>query len=284
MKLGLQETFLNRNRDTAAKKAHRRQFKMSQVIEAITNIDHSLGKVVNEMYETSIDFGAHPNPHALIAAMNIDRNEGELVTTITSMALIVNPRMVEFAMHEVAQIGLTALCIFEHVFKDRVEEQDGLRAEMTELRAAGLQRRSKKRGGVLRSLRHSCRKVTLSPSPAPPLRARPARARLAVIGLGHGVQIRPAPCRAAPSSVLPRGREPEASPRGRVTGHHMRRLATDGDALVLRRFSLLQIEACVRQGLQKPCSESGEVVSLTLRRGGRRPADLSRSRAHRGSL
>jgi hypothetical protein len=89
------------------------------------------------MYDRSIDFGGHPNPHAMIGSMNINKDDDAQLTSISTCALAVHPKVIEFAMHKVAQVGLTSLSIFEHMFTPQFEVA-GIRAEMAALKEAGL--------------------------------------------------------------------------------------------------------------------------------------------------
>jgi hypothetical protein len=133
----LEEVFLKRHVDIASKKAQRGKFEVSNVIRKIAGFDQKLSEVFKEMYDRSIDFGAHPNPHGIFGATNISKDENEQMTAMSTAALVKNPRVTEFAMHRVAQVGLTSLCVFQHVFTEKFEML-GMRAEMDALKEAGL--------------------------------------------------------------------------------------------------------------------------------------------------
>ena len=85
------------------------------------------------MYGCSIDFGGHPNPHAMLAAMNIDQDDDKNMTGMTTSALTAEPKIIEFAMLKTAQVGLTSLYEFQHMFMDKFE-LSGVRAKMDALR------------------------------------------------------------------------------------------------------------------------------------------------------
>ena len=76
------------------------------------------------------------SPNGMLPAMNLDK-EGDKLTTITTLALTVEPIFLQFAMKSTAQVGLTSLYIFEQIFKAKFELL-GIRAEMDALRRAGL--------------------------------------------------------------------------------------------------------------------------------------------------
>jgi hypothetical protein len=89
------------------------------------------------MYDRCIDFGGHPNPHAMMGSMNMNKDDNEQLTSISTLAPAVHPKIIEFAMHKVAQVGLTSLSIFEHMFTPQFE-MAGIRAEIAALREVGL--------------------------------------------------------------------------------------------------------------------------------------------------
>jgi hypothetical protein len=68
--------------------------------------------------------------------MNMETKDEQL-TSITTLALTNDPIITMFAMKSVAQVGLTSLCIFQHMFEAKFELL-GIRVEMDALRRAGL--------------------------------------------------------------------------------------------------------------------------------------------------
>jgi hypothetical protein len=133
----LEEVFLNRHADKASKNALRKNFEISSITNAIAGFDKKLSEIFKDMYERSIDFGGHPNPHAMFGAANINKDDDNKLTSMSTFAFSVNPKTIEFAMHKVAQVGLTTLCIFEHMFKGKFELL-GIRARIDELKESGL--------------------------------------------------------------------------------------------------------------------------------------------------
>ena len=108
----LEEVFLNRHAGEASKNTQRRTFgSIDQIYKAIAGFDQQLSKIFKDMYDRSIDFGGHPNPHAMMGSMNINKDYDEQLTSISTFALAVRPTVIEFAMHKVAQVGFTSLSI-----------------------------------------------------------------------------------------------------------------------------------------------------------------------------
>lgn len=89
----------------------------------------------NDLYDRAIDFGGHPNPHATFSTIRMgdDLPENSFVT----LALVSAPATLQHAMKSVAQVGLTALFIFQHIFKAKFDLL-GIRAEMDRLRQTHL--------------------------------------------------------------------------------------------------------------------------------------------------
>ena len=127
----LQEVFMNRHQSDAEMKAQKEAFKISAVRTSIARFDAKLAEIFDEMYQRAIDFGGHPNPHATFSAMQMDDHDG--ITGITALALSNDPAALAHAMKSAAQVGLTALHIFQHVFKEKFELL-GIRAEIDALK------------------------------------------------------------------------------------------------------------------------------------------------------
>jgi hypothetical protein len=133
----LEEVFLNRHVDNASKKTQRGKFEIPNVIRKIAGFYQRLSDIFKDMYDRSIDFGAHPNPNGMLGAMNIIKDSDEQMTGMSTVALAEDLKVTEFAIHKVAQVGLTSLCIFQHMFTEKFEML-GIRAELDALKQTGL--------------------------------------------------------------------------------------------------------------------------------------------------
>ena len=130
----LQDVWLGRHVSPTEKRAQKVAFRISDVKSAVKRHDARLGEIFDESYERTIDFGGHPNPHAAFSAMHMDEDEGQ--TGLTVLAISNDVTVVQHALKSTAQIGLTALHIFQHVFSDKFEAL-GIREAMEGLRATG---------------------------------------------------------------------------------------------------------------------------------------------------
>jgi len=127
----LQEVFMSRHVSVEGMKAQKDKFRISEVKKVIVGFDTKLAELFQVFYDRSIDFGGHPNPHATMSAVEIGQEGSD--GTILTLALSTEPKVLLHAMKSVAQVGLTTLLIFQHIFKAKFELL-GVNAEMNALR------------------------------------------------------------------------------------------------------------------------------------------------------
>jgi len=127
----LQSVFMDRHQGEKDMKLHKAEFNVGEVRAVLARFDGKLDENFGIFYQRTIDFGGHPNPHATFSAMRLDERNGE--TGITALALSADLKAVTHALKSVAQIGLTVLYIFQHVFTAKFELL-GIRAEIEALR------------------------------------------------------------------------------------------------------------------------------------------------------
>jgi hypothetical protein len=133
-----EEVFVNRHVDATSMKAQKEEFKIGKIVQEITAHDQKLANTFQFLYQRSIDYGGHPNPHGMLTAMSIDKEDDKFSSiSITTLALTLEPLPLQFAMKSAAQVGLTSLYIFQQMFKAKFELLR-VRAEMDALRQAGL--------------------------------------------------------------------------------------------------------------------------------------------------
>jgi hypothetical protein len=109
---------------------------MKNVTAAIASGDGKLAQIFDDLYQRTIDFGGHPNQHALFAPMGMEERDGEVM--LTSFAFAVDETNLRHVIKSAAQVGLTCLHVLQHVFKAKFELL-GIRARLEVLRSsAGL--------------------------------------------------------------------------------------------------------------------------------------------------
>jgi hypothetical protein len=121
--------FLGRHTSAKAMKAQKEAFTIGAVKVAVRRRDTTLAEIFVENYERSIDFGGHPKPNASFSASVLDKRDGE--SGMTVLAISDEPKIVEHALKCTSQVGLRALCVLQHVFKEKFELL-GIRQEMSE--------------------------------------------------------------------------------------------------------------------------------------------------------
>lgn len=124
----LEEVFASRHMDDASMKVQKAKFQIGAIRTIIADFDPKLAELFQLFYNRAIDFGGHPNPHATFSTMELEPNN-----SILTLAMTTDPKVLLHAMKSTAQVGLTALFIFQHIFKAKFELL-GIRAEMNALR------------------------------------------------------------------------------------------------------------------------------------------------------
>jgi hypothetical protein len=129
----LERVFILRHAGDAEKAEQRRAFQSKTVKEAVSrHCTAALTILYDDLYQRTIDFGAHPNPHAIISTTLVDESGGEKTGEITTFAITKEPEIVLNALTSAAQIGLVALHVLDCVFKARFERL-GIHHEMEAL-------------------------------------------------------------------------------------------------------------------------------------------------------
>lgn len=114
---GLGELWLNRHEDADTLKQCRKAFSHIKVVESLEKRDAALHKIVEKLYEQTIDFGAHPNERAITGSLLIE--EGTNEKTFQNIYLHGDAVSLDHALKMTAQVGLGSLLMFEHIFRDR---------------------------------------------------------------------------------------------------------------------------------------------------------------------
>ena len=113
------EIWLKRHEDDESLKATKGEFTYRNVIGTLEKTDKSLCSTTRHLYERTIDFGAHPNERAFSSSLKII--EGEDRTEYKQLYLSGNNLQLDHALKSTAQVGLTSLYIFRHIFKERFD-------------------------------------------------------------------------------------------------------------------------------------------------------------------
>jgi hypothetical protein len=131
----LETLFMARHASVEGMSAQKSKFRIGKIRSIIASFDTRLAEVFQTFYERSVDFGGHPNPHGIMSAIQMP--ESPVDQSFTALALSTDKQVLLHAMKSTAQVGLTALFIFQHIFKAKFELL-GIREEMDKLRSEHL--------------------------------------------------------------------------------------------------------------------------------------------------
>lgn len=113
----LGEVWLRRHDDAASLRRVRQEFTHAAVMGTLQARDRSLQPIIQQLYERSIDFGAHPNERAITGSMTIQRKPGRV--ELQQIYLHGDSLSLDHGLKTTAQVGLGSLCIFQHIFLER---------------------------------------------------------------------------------------------------------------------------------------------------------------------
>jgi hypothetical protein len=111
--------WLSRNDDAASKSRCKTEFTIANVRSTLDSLDPVTSKPLHQLYETMIDFGAHPNQRGVLAAINSSEQGKEHNYHVGILAP--EPLPVVSALHETVAVGVGALKVFHLVFPERFQ-------------------------------------------------------------------------------------------------------------------------------------------------------------------
>jgi hypothetical protein len=103
--------------DDESLKKVRNAFSHGKVTKALETRDPALHKIIEKLYEQTIDFGGHPNERAITGSLMIE--EGTNGKTFNNIYLHGDAVSLDYALKVTAQVGLGSRLMFEHIFRDR---------------------------------------------------------------------------------------------------------------------------------------------------------------------
>lgn len=114
---GYDKIWLNRHANDKSLKEVKNKFKMIDVKNTLKETDKENYKVVSELYDRTIDFGAHPNEMASTSSLTIEKKDGDIKL---QQAYLTGGNMQQrLAMKSTAQVGVCSLYILREIFKNR---------------------------------------------------------------------------------------------------------------------------------------------------------------------
>ncbi len=113
----LKQIWLNRHASKEAFKLVRNKFSNSKIEAALKQRDSGLGQTVCDLYNVTIDFGAHPNVKTFMANAFQTNSNGQIIFAVTYL----NSGQIDQVTARTIEVGHTALSVFKHVFPNLVE-------------------------------------------------------------------------------------------------------------------------------------------------------------------
>jgi hypothetical protein len=111
------EIWMRRTDDSTAKRRCKDEFTVKNVRSSHERIDPATAAELYSIYETLIDFGAHPNEQGLFAAMTKQENDREIEYQIGILAPHELPLM--FTLRLAVAVAVGALKIFQKIYPER---------------------------------------------------------------------------------------------------------------------------------------------------------------------
>lgn len=111
------DAWWHRNKGDVQKKASIKLFALGSLRETIQKHDAKLALVFNELYERSIDFGAHPNQYGVVTGMALKEQEDR--TAILQKYLHADGMEMDFALKTTAQAGIFVLRAFQFMMPEK---------------------------------------------------------------------------------------------------------------------------------------------------------------------
>ncbi|MGA2625170.1 MAG: hypothetical protein ABSF91_15040 [Bacteroidota bacterium] len=109
--------WFRRNESPEAKKKVKNEFRLTKLLNHLKAIHPIEGNIATNLYERTIDFGAHPNQLSLTSTMRMSKMEDGAFVEI---AYISGDRLAnELCLKTTAQIGVCSLSIFGCVLEQR---------------------------------------------------------------------------------------------------------------------------------------------------------------------
>jgi hypothetical protein len=113
----LEGVYILRHADGAAMKEQRDAFQIRAIKGTVSrHCSTALTTLFEDLYQRTIDFGAHPNPNAVFSTTSLDETKGQA----TTFAITKEPKIVLHALKSTAHIGLMALHVLKRSFSTRL--------------------------------------------------------------------------------------------------------------------------------------------------------------------
>lgn len=128
---GLVEVWMKRGESPGNREAVRKAFKTNAMLTNLKGMNNAVAERVSNLYELSIDYGAHPNEQGFFGRLTMDKQDNGYVHFQVVMSG--NTKLVPLILENAAQSGIIALEAFRLIYKERFDIM-GLSAQMDALK------------------------------------------------------------------------------------------------------------------------------------------------------
>jgi hypothetical protein len=115
----LTETWLKRNDDENWKRLVKNKFQIKAILDSLKGMNKNLGTSAKELYERTIEYGAHPNPHGILTLVRQEQQDRFIRFDLAYLQGNTKPHAL--CLKTTAQVGLCCLMIFKVVYKERFD-------------------------------------------------------------------------------------------------------------------------------------------------------------------
>ena len=113
------ETWLHRHDTDESKKAVRKEFQITRMLELVKFLDRSEGEVAELLYERTIDQGSHPNERTLTQMLQVNENPNHV--EFKMIYVVDDVEQLKLTLKTTAQVGVCALSLFRLIYKERFD-------------------------------------------------------------------------------------------------------------------------------------------------------------------
>ena len=126
----LAEVWLNRHETDTDRATVPKEFTVGNIKSVLASSDPRLKDVFGELYERTIDFGAHPNEMSVTSSLRIMKKEDHKDYNTTYLHS--DRFAIDYSLRTLAQVGVCVLHIFQEIFRARFELL-GVSSELSQL-------------------------------------------------------------------------------------------------------------------------------------------------------
>ena len=111
------EIWLCRNENKASKAKCKSEFSIANVRSTHESFDSATAKELHQLYEMTIDLGAHPNPPGVLTAMSRSETDKEINYRVG--ILFLKPISLLATLRTAVRVAVAVLKVFQVIFPDR---------------------------------------------------------------------------------------------------------------------------------------------------------------------